>query len=242
MELVIGAALLFVGSHFLLSHPMRAGLVEQHGERMFLAIYSLVALVTLGLLVLAYRLADDGAALWEVGDPLWGIVTAVMWLASILLVGSFIGNPGFPQSGEAAVPPPVARGVFVITRHPMMWAFALWGLSHIAVLPTWPNIVLCGAIVFLALVGAALQDAKKRARYPQLWRAWEARTSYWPFGVVGGGKYRKRAAWPGFIALIGGTLLWLAATWAHLPLAGWAAGIWRWLDPDLVRQYLIHLT
>ena len=27
----------------------------------------------------------------------------------------------------------------------------------------------------------------------------------------------------------GGLVVWLVATWAHIPLSGWAAGIWRWL-------------
>lgn len=33
----------------------------------------------------------------------------------------------------------------------------------------------------------------------------------------------------GLHALAGGTVLWLVATWAHIPLTGWPAGIWRWL-------------
>jgi len=28
--------------------------------------------------------------------------------------------------------------------------------------------------------------------------------------------------------LLGGLVVWLATSWAHIPLAGWAAGIWRW--------------
>jgi hypothetical protein len=30
-------------------------------------------------------------------------------------------------------------------------------------------------------------------------------------------------------ATLGGLIFWLAATWAHIPLGGWPAGIWRWL-------------
>jgi hypothetical protein len=30
--------------------------------------------------------------------------------------------------------------------------------------------------------------------------------------------------------LAGGLLVWLGATWAHIPLAGWSAGIWRWIS------------
>jgi hypothetical protein len=32
----------------------------------------------------------------------------------------------------------------------------------------------------------------------------------------------------GMHALAGGLVLWLAATWLHMPLAGWKAGLWRW--------------
>jgi hypothetical protein len=30
-------------------------------------------------------------------------------------------------------------------------------------------------------------------------------------------------------ALLGGLVVWLVATWAHIPLTGWHAGIWRWI-------------
>ena len=57
MTMVGIAGLVFVGTHFLLSHPLRAPLVAQLGERGFLILYSLVAIVTLGWLVIAYRAA-----------------------------------------------------------------------------------------------------------------------------------------------------------------------------------------
>src|SRR3546814_9532035 len=60
----------------------------------------------------------------------------------------------------------------------MMWGFGLWGLCHIAVFPDPSNLVLAGSIAVLALVGAALQDSKKERLQPDIWRAWEAKTSY----------------------------------------------------------------
>jgi hypothetical protein len=62
---------------------------------------------------------------------------------------------------------------------------------------------------------------------PDTWSEWERKTSYWPFGAIVSGKARLG----GFSmhALGGGLVLWLAATWAHIPLTGWPAGIWRWL-------------
>ena len=224
---VIAAAVAFVGSHFLLSHPLRGRLVRAMGEAGFLGIYSLVALLMFGWLVLAYRRAPLTAPLWPVGDVLWAVVTVVMLIASILLMGSLTRNPALPTGGRPNSLPEAARGVYAVTRHPMMWSFALWGLCHIAVFPVARNVVVAGAIVVLALVGAALQDRKKERLHPNLWPAWESKTSYLPFAAITAG--RARLGGFGLHALLGGLVVWLVATWAHIPLTGWAAGIWRWL-------------
>lgn len=226
---VVVAAISFVGTHFLLSHPLRAPIVARIGAGGFLGLYSLVAAVTLGWLALAYRAAPATAPLWGVGEAIWGIVTIVMLIASVLLIGSLIGNPALPDPTGSAKAPDAARGVFAITRHPMMWAFALWAACHIAVYPVATNIVVAAAIGTLALAGAALQDRKKEILQPELWRAWQAKTSYWPFAAIAAG----RARLGGFRAhdIAGGVVIWLAATWAHIPLAGVAAGVWRWIAP-----------
>jgi uncharacterized membrane protein len=100
-------------------------------------------------------------------------------------------------------------------------------VAHILVYPVTKNIIVAVAIIILSLVGAALQDRKKAALDPQGWTAWEQRTGYWPFAAIAQG--RARFGEFGAVALGGGLAMWLAATWAHIPLAGWAAGIWRWI-------------
>lgn len=220
------AACAFVGSHLVLSHPLREPLHKRVGAGGFMVVYSVVAALTLTWLVLAYRAAPTVGPLWEVGDGLWAVATVVMLLASILLLGSLIRNPALPSGPVPAIVPDTARGVFSITRHPMMWSFALWGAAHILVYPEPANIVLAGAIIVLALAGSALQDRKKERLQPG-WSAWESRTSYWPFAAVAAGRARLGGFKPHDI--VGGVVVWLAATWAHIPLAGWAAGIWRWV-------------
>lgn len=222
---VVAAALAFVGTHFLLSHPLRAPLVRAVGEKGFLGLYSLVAAITLGWLAIAYRAAPPAAPLWPVGDVLWAIGTVLMLLAAILFMGSLVRNPALPEAAKGKVPE--ARGVFAITRHPMMWSFAIWGVVHILVFPDPSNVVLALAIIVLALVGAHMQDRKKEALQPDFWREWERRTSYWPFAAVASG--RARIGKIGMHALAGGAVVWLVVTWAHMPLAGWPAGIWRWI-------------
>jgi uncharacterized membrane protein len=224
---VLAAAIAFIATHFLLSHPLRQPLVRTLGEGAFLGIYSLVAVAALVWLVLTYRAAPIMAPLWPVGNVLWAVMTVAMLLASVLLIGSVVRNPALPSPGAAKKVPSEALGVYAITRHPMMWAFALWGVCHIVVYPVGKNIVVAVAIVVLALVGAALQDRKKERLQSDTWPAWEARTSYWPFAAVFAGKARLSGF--GMHALAGGLVVWLVATWAHIPIAGWPAGIWRWL-------------
>jgi uncharacterized membrane protein len=108
--------------------------------------------------------------------------------------------------------------VFAITRHPMMWGFALWAIVHAIVLSTFASLTISATILFLALVGAAGQDRKKARLIGEPWRDWMRRTSFVPFG--------RGFASPGAFALVGGTLLWLAATWAHGALGYRPAGIW----------------
>ena len=160
-----------------------------------------------------------------------GSILAALANASVLLVGSLIGNPALPTGGAVAATPAQARGVFAVTRHPMMWSFALWGLCHATIYPIPANLVLTAAIVVLALGGAALQDGKKAASVPELWQPWQAQTSFWPFAAIVDGRARLGDGLRGLggHALGGGLLVWLLATWAHGPIAGWRVGLWHWI-------------
>lgn len=222
------AASAFVGSHFLLSHPWRAPLVRRMGEGAFAAVYSGVAAACMGVMAWAYVEAPPTPFLWPVGDVLWTIATALMLGAAILLAGSFVGNPATVNPTGTPLPVPgEARGVFAVTRHPMMWSFAIWGVCHVMVYPMGANIVVAVAMIVLALVGASMQDRKHAARDPAGWGSWQTRTGFVPGSAIAAG--RARLGLPGAGVLVGGTVLWLVATWAHLPISGWAAGVWRWV-------------
>ena len=126
---LFGSAIAFVGMHFLLSHPLRRPIVRSIGEAPFQGIYSLVALVTFGLMIYFYRVIGREPPLWDAGQAGWVAATLFMWLGSILFVGSFAGNPALPGAGGPTGGP---KGVFSITRHPMMWGFAIWAAGVMA--------------------------------------------------------------------------------------------------------------
>ena len=221
------ACIAFVGSHFLLSHPLRAPLIGKIGEGSFLGLYSLIAFATLAWVAYAFYMAPKGGMLWNGwSNFLWIVATVLMLLSSILFAGSLKGNPAAPDpKGNQPLDRP-ASGVFAITRHPMMWAFGLWGINHILVMPTPANIVLAGSIIFLALAGAYGQDRKKEKLLGERWAQWEARTSYLPFALQLSGKMPWRITVPSRRIILIGIIIWLVATLAHGRIG---AGIWRWL-------------
>ena len=108
-------------------------------------------------------------------------------------------------------------GVFAITRHPMNWSFMLWALVHLSLSGSARNLIVAGGILFLALFGSLGQDRKKRRLLGQTWRDWQARTSFMPFGALLQGRIGWRAAFPGWVALLGGLALWALATSWHAP-------------------------
>lgn len=219
---LIAASLTFVGTHFALSHPLRGAVCRAVGDKGFQAVYSLVALASFAWMALAFRAAAPGTPLWNgQSDLAWTIATLTMLAASVLLIGSFRGNPALPAPGAADLARHGPHGVFHVTRHPMMWSFALWSAAHVLVSPTPRVIVLSAAMALLALVGARFQDRKKQVVMGAAWQGWERRTSYWP--------RLSGFARAGTFAWTGGIVLWLGATWAHGWLIGMAAGVWRWI-------------
>jgi uncharacterized membrane protein len=147
-----------------------------------------------------------------------------------LFVGSLVGNPALAAPGAEKAAAAAPRGVFAITRHPMMWGFALWALAHVMVMPTPGQIILSAMIAFLALAGSAGQDVKKARLMGDAWRGWAARTSFIPFARQLGGAAPWSDAMPRAHALLGGFVVWLAASWAHGALGYMVAGIWRWVE------------
>ena len=214
------AAVAFVGTHFALSHPLRAPLVGMAGAKGFLGIYTLVALATFGWMVVAFRAAPtaDLAGSGEIG---WIAATMLTLPALVLFLGSLRGNPALPDPRAAEAARRAPAGVFAVTRHPMMWGFALWALSHIILWWSLRTLIVAGAVMFLALVGAHLQDRKKAALMGVAWTGWQARTRYWP-------RWSALPRAGGLLWLIA-LALWFLLTWSHIHAAGIPAGVWRWL-------------
>lgn len=217
---LILASAVFLGTHFLMSHPLRKEMVRIFGPNGFALVYSVISLLAFAWMVLEFGRAPKAGVYWPATDAVWIVATVLMLLAAILFAGSLVRNPSFPGASEklAAQKP---FGAYKVTRHPMMWSFALWGAAHIIVAPRPDNFIFSGAIIFLALAGAKAQEIKKGRLVGVEWDAWLRQTSFGlRLGQLGN---------IGFALWAAGLGLWLVASWAHQYFGGYAAGIFRWL-------------
>jgi uncharacterized membrane protein len=215
------AVLAFVGSHVLLSStPLRAALVRRLGEGPFLGLYSTVALATIVWVVVAYGQAPYLEIWPPAGWTRW-IPLIVMPVAAILFVGSVTTASPTAVGGERLVGhADPAPGILKVTRHPMMWAFALWAAAHIPANGDLASLMLFGGILGLALAGPPLIDRKRRSRLGGEWDRVAASTSNVPFLAVLQGRARLSLAAIGWWRIGLGLLLFLALLVVHPWLFG----------------------
>lgn len=213
------ASIVLVGTHFAFSHPLRAPLAKALGEGPFLGLYSLVAAACIVWMVFAFRAAPAGGL--DGSDLGWFTATVFTLPAIVLFLGSLSKNPALPHPGAVRTAMREPSGVFSVTRHPMMWGFALWAFAHIVIDWSWRSTIVGVAVLILALVGAHLQDRKKETLLGSAWTDWETKTSYWP--------RFERIFGAGAMLWLASIALWLLVTWLHLPAGSVPAGIWRWI-------------
>lgn len=168
MSDLLVAALFLIGTHFgIASTQLRAQLVATIGEGPYRILYALVALVAVAWLVHAWSNAPV-RPLWVPGPGLRHLPLLVMPFACLLLVCALTQrNP--TALGQAPDPdsPEPARGIVRVTRHPMMWAVALWAIVHVLANGDLASLIFFGTFAVLALVGGVLIDttAPRHARW-----------------------------------------------------------------------------
>jgi uncharacterized membrane protein len=116
----------FLLAHMVPARPaVRRHLADGMGERTYLAVYSLVSLAALAWLFAAAAGAPR-LVLWHAPGWIYVLLPAVMLAACLLIsFGAFARNP-FSITSRADGFDPDRPGIAGVTRHPVLWAFALW--------------------------------------------------------------------------------------------------------------------
>jgi uncharacterized membrane protein len=198
-ELLLAAAFLIASHYGISSTPLRGRLVDRLGERAYLGLYSVIALAAVVWLSIAYAGAPY-VELWTFAAWMAWLPLLLMPVALIFLVGGVsTPNPTAVGAPGTLDPEDAARGILRITRHPVMWAIALFALSHVVANGDLASVIFFGAFAALALIGTLLLDRKYAARRGADWRRFAEVTSNVPFGAIAAGRQRiefEEIGWP----------------------------------------------
>ena len=187
MTMLVAATLAFLATHFVSSTPLRPKLVAAMGEWPYRGLYSLVAFITLGLMIWAYAAAPR--------EQLWTgfrqIAFVLMPVAFVLIVCGYWRNPTMVGADKLLKSEDPARGMIRITRHPLMWGVMLWAVAHLLARGDLKGLIFFGSFLVLAVIGTLSMDARKKAN-PD-WPRFAAVTSHVPFVAIAQG--RNRIVW-----------------------------------------------
>lgn len=217
MVLLFIAALLWVGVHVGISGTtLRQRSVAALGEGRFMLMFSILSVVSITLLVMAWQNAET-TFLWAAPGWLRWVLAFAMLPVFVLFMASHKRNPtavGAKGLGEAV------RGIQRVTRHPMLCAFAGWALIHLLGNGDTAALVFFGAFLVTAVAGMPSIDAKLAARQPEAFAQLAAQTSILPFGAILAGRNRLVLGEIGWMPPVVGFVLWAALLHFHRGIFG----------------------
>jgi uncharacterized membrane protein len=156
--------------------------------------------------------------------PLWDPAPWQAWAPLLLTpIGLVFLLAGLASPNPASITlrrPDNARpgAITAITRHPVLWGFALWAGSHLLPNGDLRSLLLFGSLLAFALLGMVTGDRRARRALGEQWPAIAGSTSVIPFAAILAGRASLRLDPP---LLLG--LLIAAALTAWLLLGGHAA-------------------
>ena len=206
MTLLVLATALFVGVHLLVSGTMLRGvIVGMIGERPYAGVFSVASVLGLAGMIWGY---GDAAyvELWLLPGLAWLPIVA-MPPALVLAIGAY-------------TTPQPHSGVFAITRHPFLWAVALWAATHLLVNGDVASVIFFGGLLAVALIGPSLIDAKRRRSDEETWGQVAAASSRLPFLAMVQGRARLHLADLGWWRLALAAALYIALLLGHGDLFG----------------------
>lgn len=155
----------------------------------YLIAYSLVSLLALGWVFhAAFKL--DYVELWSPAAWQAWVPLALSPVALFLLTAGLISaNPASislqPKKREPGA-------IVTITRHPVLWGFLLWAVSHVVANGDLRSLLLFGSLAAFAGVGIAMTERRARRRLGPAWPPLAKTTSILPLAALLSGRAKPR--------------------------------------------------
>jgi uncharacterized membrane protein len=163
------------------SRRIRARLVDTIGANGHQGLYALVALgIFVPLVWVYFANKHAGTSLWEIPRSpvfLWAIY-AGMAVAFVMLTAAVVRpSPASLAPGGDTTP----RGIYRITRHPLVMGLVIFGALHLLANGKAPDVAFFGGFIGFGLLGAWHQDRRKLAAADEKLRGFYAGTPFLPF-------------------------------------------------------------
>ncbi len=208
----------FAVSHMALSsQSWRPRLVTALGERAFQGLYSLVALgIFVPLVAIYFGNKHTGPYLGTLAG-----VPGMRWLMYVGMAAAFaMLVAGLARPSPAAIAPGATevRGIYHVTRHPVLMSFGLYGILHLCVVAVHATeLAFFAGFPLFVWIGTRHQDQRKLASGGEAFRRFHDATPFTPFSRPAGVLSALREQ-PIPIAL--GVVLTIAVRWFHPALFG----------------------
>lgn len=187
----------FYLSHMIPARPtIRAWLANALGERLYLLLY-----IAFSILLLTWLIGAAGrapyVALWD--RAAWqNLVPQILMLPACALVVFGLGADGGLSLGSRSdvLFDPARPGITAITRHPLLWALALWSLVHLLPNGDLAHGLMFGSFALSALLGMVMFDRRTARRIGvERWQDVHRVTAFIPLGQGLAG-HRIEGLWP----------------------------------------------
>jgi uncharacterized membrane protein len=212
------AAVFWIASHNgFAGTDIRTRLVGKIGEIGFRIAYAVTSVIAIMMLVQAWE-AAVAMPLWSAPAWLRLILALIMLPAFLFFAAGFLRNP--TAVGGEALAGQQARGIQRITRHPMLWSFALWALVHVIGNGDLASLIFFGTFAISAFLGMPSIDRKLAARSPEAAARLRSETSILPFGAIIAGRNRLVLAEIGWLAPLLAVIGWAVTLHFHARFFG----------------------
>ena len=216
-ELALAFAL-FLAAHIIPMRPrLKAALIRRFGRGGYIAGFSILSLGLLYWLLMAAGRAPY-VEIWPQAAWQRWLANIAMPLAILLTVFAVGAKNPFAFGGYAEGFDPARPGIVGLTRHPLMWAFAIWAGVHLLANGDLAHVLLYAPLLAFALSGVFAAEARARASLPDFARL-AAHSSLWPGAALITGRWRPHGV-PSIPRLIVAVLVWAALLHFHAPLIG----------------------
>jgi uncharacterized membrane protein len=189
MTLLIAATLLVIASHVAPSAPgLRDRLVAALGRSGFYVGYSLISLLTLGLLIWAYRATGPQPWLYTPSPAARVVALAAMPVATLLIIARLTTRPE----------PDRPNGIYRVTAVPGSLGVLIWSLVHLLNLGEARAVIVFSGLALMTLIALLKNLLLASPAYREV--------GWLPFGAIATGRqtfvWREVGWWRLGLALV----------------------------------------